>query len=75
MVLAIQRIFEQKKLSISQRLGIILCLPRETNEDIFFLNWHPITLLIIFYNIKSSCIISTIRSTLDYLISETQSEF
>ena len=75
MLSAIQCIFEHKELPISQRLGIISCLPKGDKPRQFLKNWRPITLLNVFYKIISSCISSRIRSTLDNLISETQSGF
>ena len=69
MVSAIQCIFEHEELPISQRLGIISCLPKGDKIRQFFQNWRPIKCI---YKMISNCIIPRIRFTLDNLISETQ---
>lgn len=72
---AINDIFIQKQLPISQRLGIISCLPKGDKPRQFLKNWRPITLLNVFYKLVSGCISYRIKSTLDTLISNTQSGF
>ena len=65
---AINDIFIQKQLPISQRLGIISCLPKGDKPRQFLKNWRPITLLNVFYKLVSGCISHRIKSTLDTLI-------
>jgi exonuclease III len=72
---AVQHIFLCKHLPISQRLGIISCLPKGDKPRQFLKNWRPITLLNVFYKIISGCIGQRIKSTLDVLISDTQTGF
>lgn len=72
---AVQHIFLSKHLPISQRLGIITCLPKGDKPRQFLKNWRPITLLNVFYKIISGCIGQRIKSTLDVLISDTQTGF
>ena len=45
---AVQHIFQCKHLPISQRLGIISCLPKGDKPRQFLKNWRPITLLNVF---------------------------
>lgn len=70
---SINCIFSKKELPISQRLGIISCLPKGDKPRQFLKNWRPITLLNVIYKLISGCPSSRIKSTLDYLISDTQS--
>jgi hypothetical protein len=72
---SINQIFLQKQLSISQRLGIISCLPKGDKPRHFLKNWRPITLLNVFYKLVAGCISRRIKSTLDFLISDTQTGF
>ena len=74
-VAAVNHIFKKKELPISQRLGIITCLPKGDKPRQFLKNWRPITLLNVFYKIISGCLSYRIKNTLDCLISETQSGF
>lgn len=75
-VSAVNHIFVKKELPISQRLGIITCLPKGDKPRQFLKNWHPITLLNVLYKLISGCLSYRIKSAvLNYLISETQSGF
>ena len=56
-------------------MGIISCLPKGDKPRHFLKNWRPITLLNVLYKIISGCISHRIKSTLDYLISDTQTGF
>lgn len=46
---AIKQIFLSGELPLSQRLGVILCLPKGDKPRQFLKNWRPITLLNVFY--------------------------
>ena len=67
--------FEQSELSVTMRHCIISCLPKGTKPREFLKNWRPISLLNVTYKICSSAIALRIRSTIDPLISSTQSGF
>ena len=69
-------LFPNKKLPISQRLGIITCLPKgDKLRQYIKKNWRPITLLNVFYKIISGCISKRIKSTLYIFIDKTQTGF
>ena len=68
-------IFTKKELPIMQRLGIIYCLPKGDKPRQFLKKWRPITLLNVFYKLISGCLSQRQKSTLTFLISETQSGF
>ena len=72
---AINNIFEKKALPVSQRLGIICCLPKGDKPRQHLKNWRPITLLNVFYKLISGCISQRIKLTLNTLISKTQTGF
>lgn len=74
-VSVVNHIFVKKELPISQRLGIITCLPKGDKPRQYLKNWRPITLLNVLYKLISGCLSYRIKSVLNYLISETQSGF
>ena len=72
---AVNTIFEKKILPVSQRLGIITCLPKGDKPRHYIKNWRPITLLNVLYKLISGCITARIKTTLNLLISNTQTGF
>ena len=66
--------FEKGEMSITQKQGVITCIPKEGKEN-FLKNWRPITLLNIAYKIASSCIAQRWKSVLPKLIHEDQKGF
>ena len=67
--------FINNKLSISQRQGVITCLPKEGKNLQLLNNWRPITILNVSYKIASACISNRIKSILHQLIHPNQSGF
>jgi exonuclease III len=67
--------FINKQMSITQREGIIVCLPKGDKPREFLKNWRPISLLNVTYKIGSSCISNRIKTVLPNLINEDQSGF
>ena len=63
------------KLSITQRQGVITCLPKEGKDTQLLSNWRPISLLNVSYKIASSCITNRIKQVLDKLINKNQKAF
>jgi hypothetical protein len=63
------------KLSVSQRQGLIICIPKEGKAKHFLKNWHPITLLNVDLKIASAYIANRIKPILRNIISETQKGF
>jgi hypothetical protein len=64
--------YQQKKMSVTQRQGVITCIPKEGKSKEFLKNWRPITLLNSTYKLASSCIAERIKSVLSHLISNAQ---
>ena len=67
--------FKEGKLSVTQREGIITCIPKEGKPKQFLKNWRPITLLNTIYKIASGVISTRIKSVLNKLISKDQTGF
>ena len=67
--------FDNNLLSITQRQGVITCLPKEGKNLQFLNNWRPITILNVAYKIASACISSRIKNILHKLIHPNQSGF
>ena len=67
--------FQEGKLTVTQREGIITCIPKEGKPKQFLKNWRPITLLNTVYKIASGVISTRIKSVLNKLISKDQTGF
>ena len=67
--------YNEGKLSISQRQGLITCIPKGDKPKRFLENWRPITLLNLIYKIASACKAERFKTTLTELISEDQTGF
>lgn len=63
------------KMSITQREGIITCIPKGDKPRQFLKNWRPISLLNVVNKIGSSCIANRIKGVLPDLINEDQTGF
>ena len=75
LVRSINEGFLNGQMSVTQRRGIITCIPKEGKEKQFLKNWRPITLLNTAYKIASACIAQRLKSVLPTIISENQSGF
>lgn len=62
-------------LSVTQRQGLITCIPKGEKSRHFIKNWRPITLLNVIYKIASGCIAERIKLKLTKLISHDQTGF
>ena len=67
--------FDIGKMSITQREGIITCIPKGDKPKEFLKNWRPISLLNVVYKIGSSCIANRIKNVSPELIHEDQTGF
>lgn len=67
--------FNTGQLSVTQRQGIITCIPKEGKSKKFLKNWRPITLLNTAYKIVSACIAQRLKSVLPHIIHEDQKGF
>ena len=62
-------------LSVTQRQGIITCIPKDGKDKRYIKNWRPISLLNTSYKIASSVIANRIKQFLHNLISPDQRGF
>lgn len=67
--------FEQGELSVTQKEGIITCIPKENKPRKYLKNWRPITLLNTTYKIASACIANRLKKILPKIIHEDQKGF
>ena len=75
MVNSFKYAFQEGKMSDSQRLGVITCLPKPGKDKLYMKNWRPISLLNIDYKILSGVIANRIKKHLGALISQCQKGF
>ena len=67
--------FHKGEMSVTQRRGVITCIPKENKPKRLIKNWRPITLLNTSYKIASACIAERIKSILPKIIGEEQKGF
>ena len=61
--------------SVTQKQGVIKCLPKPNKNKHFLKNWRPISLLNVVYKMMSSVIANRLKSVLDKVISIDQKGF
>ena len=67
--------YESNSLSITQKQGVITCLPKGSKPRQFLKNWRPITLLNVDYKILSACLAKRMKNVLNEIISPSQKGF
>ena len=67
--------FERGELSVTQKQGVITCLPKGNKPREFLKNWRPITLLNIDYKLLSACLAARMKMVLPQIISDNQKGF
>ena len=67
--------YNQGEMSITQKQGIITCIPKGDKPKQYMKNWRPISLLNNIYKLASSCIAERIKSVLTILINNDQTGF
>jgi hypothetical protein len=67
--------YSEQKCSLSQRQGIITCIPKEGKSKYSLKNWRPIILLNVDLKICSAAISNRLKPVLVDLISQTQKVF
>ena len=66
--------FKKEDLSVTQKQGIITCIPK-ADKPIFFLNWRTISLLNCSLKLLSSVIAERLKKVLPKLINKVQTVF
>ena len=67
--------FHKGELSITQRQGLITCIPKEDKAKNLLKNWRPLTLLDVVYKMASGAIANRLKTVLDILIDKDQTGF
>jgi exonuclease III len=62
-------------LSISQRQGLITCIPKGNKPKRFLKNWRPISLLNVSYKLGAAAVANRIKNILPNIINEDQKGF
>ena len=61
--------------SLTQKQGVIICLPKPNKSRHYLKNWRPISLLNVVYKLASSVISNRLKTVLDKLINQDQKGF
>ena len=67
--------FTRQQLSVTQKQGIITCIPKDGKPKQLLKNWRPISLLNVSYKITSACIANRIKIMLPKIIHTDQRGF
>ena len=67
--------YRTDSLSVTQKQGIITCIPKPNKSWHFLKNWRRISLLNVIYKLASSVIANRIKSVLDSIVHEDQKGF
>lgn len=67
--------FSNKELSVTQKEGIITCIPKSNKDRQYLKNWRPISLLNCSYKLASACLANRLKKVLPDLISKDQTGF
>ena len=67
--------FDKGELSVTQKEGVIVCIPKGDKCKKYIKNWRPISLLNVSYKIASGVIASRIKNVLPSIINVDQSGF
>ena len=67
--------FCKGSMSVTQRQGVIICIPKDNKPKQHLKNWRPISLLNISYKIASASIANRIKSVLPKIICDDQKGF
>ena len=62
-------------MTISQKRGLFVTIPKKDKNPLFLKNWRPISLLNVDYKIIAKVIASRVKSVLPSIISEDQTGF
>ena len=60
---------------MTQKQGVITCLPKPNKSRHYLKNWRPISLLNVVYKLASSVISNRLKTILDKLINQDQKGF
>ena len=67
--------YRNGSLSITQKQGVITCIPKQNKSRINLKNWRPISLLNVIYKLASAVISNRLKKVLDNIINGNQKGF
>lgn len=67
--------YKTGSLSVTQKQGIITCIPKQNKSRFLLKNWRPISLLNVVYKMASSVIANRLKSVLQNVIHQDQKGF
>ena len=67
--------FATGEMSVTQKQGVITCIPKEDKPKKYLKNWRPITLLNTAYKLASACISERLKRVLPTIINDDQKGF
>lgn len=67
--------FHMNELSVTQKEGIITCIPKQNKDRQYLKNWRPISLLNCSYKLASTCLANRVKKILPELINNDQTGF
>ena len=75
LIRSLNRVFLKGELSITQKQGVITCIPKGDKDKLLLKNWRPISLLNVCYKIASGSIANRLKHLLTTIINEDQTGF
>ena len=75
LVRSLNKGFLKGELSITQKQGVITCIPKGDKDKMLLKNWRPISLLNVCYKIASGSIANRLKNILGSIIDEDQTGF
>ena len=67
--------YREGEVSVTQRQGVIVCIPKEDKSKMYLKNWRPISLLNVVYKLAFTVIANGLKLFLNSLISPEQSGY
>ena len=75
LVRSLNKGFLKGELSITQKQGVITCIPKGDKDKLLLKNWRPISLLNVCYKIASGSIANRLKNCLGSIINDDQTGF
>ena len=75
LIRSLNRGFLKGELSITQKQGVITCIPKGDKDKLLLKNWRPMSLLNVCYKIASGSIANRLKHLLTTIINEDQTGF
>lgn len=75
LVRAINYAYATGELSVTQKQGVITCIPKGNKDKLYLKNWRPISLLNVTYKIASASIACRLKNVFSKIINEDQTGF